>query len=517
MGEGDMARQLQGKRKGIRMINEIARMSAKGISQMKIASALNISRNTVRKYLNINKKCLDNVTLDSNCREYQAPFAEFVDWKSVRSKTDRGVQLRVIWEEDLLTSTHIALKTVPYVSFWREYKRRYPLIPLHLHKNHPPGERCEIDYKGDAKGLCYFDRETGEHVQCKLFGAVLCFSQLFFARATLTEKQGDIFTGIAKSFEYFKGVPATVAVDNTKTLVNKAHRYDPELNPEFKYFCDHYGTSPLAMRPRKPKDKNLIENALGVFWRWAEPKVREQQFGSLLEINSFLRSLVDTFNKRIMSKYQQSRQEKFLGGEANKLGQLPEYQYQFGQWKESQVHPDCHIQICHNFYSVPYQLRGSSVDVRLSTQYLEVFSKLERIAIHRILSTSSRGRYVTNQAHLPESHLAINEFTVKRAHQDAERIGVATYVVVSNLLTKSSHPLMYLRRCQGILRLAQRYSADSLEKSCEYIVNLGIEMPRLKDIEQIAKNHIFFQEDTKSQIVRNPNPNLRGQLSWSQQ
>ena len=44
-------RTAKGKVKGPRMIHEIKRMTELGISQRKIARALDVSRNTVKKYL----------------------------------------------------------------------------------------------------------------------------------------------------------------------------------------------------------------------------------------------------------------------------------------------------------------------------------------------------------------------------------------------------------------------------------------------------------------------------------
>jgi hypothetical protein len=64
------------------------------------------------------------------------------------------------WEQRVVTNED--LHQVPYVSFWREYRRRFPNIPIGLLKLHPPAERCEIDYKGDAAGPGYIDRHTRE-------------------------------------------------------------------------------------------------------------------------------------------------------------------------------------------------------------------------------------------------------------------------------------------------------------------------------------------------------------------
>lgn len=495
-----MQRGRRGTAKGPRMIQEIIRLKALGLSERKIAKALDCSRNTIAKYLDGELK-----TVKPIFSEYRAPWSDSVDWQKVHEATLKGTPLSEVCEQ---------FCDVPYVSFWREYRRRYPNIPLDLHKIHPPGERCEVDYKGDSPGLGYIDRRTREFIPCRLFGAVLPFSQLFFPRATLTEKQPDLLRSMAEAYSYFGGVPQTTAVDNAKALVNRAHRYDPDIHREFSHFAEHYGTAPLAMRPGKPKDKNFIENALGVFWRWARRQIAARQFYSLGDLNDFLRELADAFNDRVQRKYGQSRLQKFEAGEREKLLALPHCSYSLGDWKVAKVHPDCHIQVAKNFYSVPYQFRGKEVEVRISEGLVEVFANLECIARHLRIQAVVAGQYRTVENHLPDAHRAMREATPQMALAQAEQVGVATLGIVRPLIEEARHPLMYLRRVQGILRLERRYSREALEKACETLGLAGIKAPRLRDVEGIIKCNLDSRSAAILPMRRGPNPYLRGQMSW---
>jgi transposase len=522
-----MAARKNGKAKGPRMIKEILRLKTMGLGSKAVAAALGISKNTVKAYLRAHEQAQGDgvpgpVVLAlargdaATAPPYTAPWAPLVDWGGVKDAADRGVQLAHYFEEHVATSNDPRLGAVPYVTFWREFKRRFPTIQLDFHKVHPPGQRGELDYKGDAAGLGYIDRASGAFVPCRLFGHILCFSQLFYAQATRTEKQVDMLGALAQSFAFFGGVAHTTAVDNAKAQVTRAHRYDPDINPEFFRFAEHFGTAPLAMRPRKPKDKNLIENALGVFWRWAGPKIRQRTFFSLAELNGFIGELLDWFNSRIQKKYGQSRRQKFEQGEREKLLELPATAYEVGEWKKLKLHPDCHIQCGYNLYSAPYALRGKELDVRVTPHFVEIFHQLERVAIHLAASANHRGRYVTKDAHLPPAHLAMKEFTPAKALADAGHIGVATLQIVESLLTTVPHPLLHLRRVQGILRLAARHSSATLESACQVLVQLGVQLPRLDDVEGIIKNRSTEPPaPCSTDVIRGPNPNLRGQKSWS--
>ena len=507
--------------KGPRMINEILRLHRMGLGTEKIAAALSLSRNTVRRYIRQQSLADMEGTLGPvaaalgppHSPAYHAPWSSLVAWEAVKSATSRGVQLRHFWEEHVATGERPALRGVPYVSFWREFKRRFPVVALDMHREFPPAERCEADYKGVDAGVGYTDVHSGSFIQCHLFGNILAFSQLLYVEATHSEKQLDFLSAFARSFTYFGGVPATAMVDNAKVGVSKAARYDPDFQPEFTYFCEHFSTAHLAAQVKSPKHKCFIENALGVFWRWAGPKVRQRQFFSLASLNVFLRDLLDAFNSRIQRKYGESRRQKFEAGERSKLSPLPSAHFQVASWKVATAHPDCHVQVGFNFYSVPYQLRGKELGVRVTPHFAEVFFNMERVALHVLFSGSQRGRYQTKREHLPESHLAVKEFTPRRALQDAKSIGPATLGVVENLFAVSSHPLLHLRRIQGILRLGQRYCAAKLEAACQKILTLGIQSPRLADIEAIVKGGT----DTPGappDVVRGVNPNLRGQRSF---
>jgi len=508
-----MRKQTDGRSKDPRMIREIQRLKEMGLSKRQIAKALGCSRNTVDKYL-------DEGTSDGDAPpagaspEYRPRWSESIDWPSIHNATQKGDPLSALWEERIKTAT--ATVSLPYVSFWREYRRRYPQVPLELHKIHPPGERCEIDYKGDAPGLGYIDRRTREFVPCRLFGAVLAFSQLFFPCATHTEKQPDLFASISHAYAYFGGVPMTSAVDNAKAAVNKAHRYDPDIHREFAHFSDHFGTAPLAMRPGKPKDKNLIENALGVFWRWARRQLRGKTFHSLSELNDFLGQLADLFNDRVQRKYGVSRRQKFEDGERARLLPLPAAPYSFGEWKTAKVHPDCHIQVGKNFYSVPFTLRGREVEVRVTAALVEAYSNLDCVARHIRAHGNAVGQYITKAAHLPETHLAMREATPQHAIADAAEVGKATETVVRSLIEEVRHPLMYLRRVQGILRLVKRYSKADLERACQVIVQVGTKSPRLGEIEALIKVSLDPRSAPVIPIQRQPNPFLRGQNNWRQ-
>ena len=444
---------------------------------------------------------------------YVAPWANQVEWKLVAEGISRGQSLADHLEsyQSQLDLGHV-LKAIPYVTFWREYRRRYPKVDLVMHKNYQPGLRAEADYKGREPAFGYIDKKTGEWIQLELFGAALCFSQLFYAEATETQRQSDWLMASQGSFRYFGGVPETVGIDNATVSVRRADFYDPDVNPEYWKFSEHFGFAPIPTAPGEPTHKAVIENLLGVFWRWVRPRFKRRTFFSKAEVNRFLFEMCDEFNNRIQKKYGSSRRERFNAAEKEKLKPLPTESYEIAEWQKAKLHPDCHVQVKWNFYSAPYTLRPKELDVRVSPSFIEVFHGLERVALHVRWPENQKGRYRTENSHLPPAHQAMQEYTPQKVLEDAGKIGPQTLALVERIITKSRHPLLFLRRCQGIVRLKSRVGAENLERASGTINALEIKFPRLTELEGIAKAP---PPTVPKPICRGANPYLRGQWTWS--
>ena len=150
---------MAGKRKGVRMVQEIQRLKKLGLGKKAVARALRISRNTLKRYWDGEGEAAKSVVVSVG---YHAPWSENLDWSAVKEAVRKGQALAHYWEElQNGLSPGDPLGEVSYVSFWREYRRRNPETPLKFGQVFPPGACCEIDYKGTRPGLGYTDPTTG--------------------------------------------------------------------------------------------------------------------------------------------------------------------------------------------------------------------------------------------------------------------------------------------------------------------------------------------------------------------
>jgi hypothetical protein len=84
-----------------------------------------------------------------------------------------------------------------------------------------------------------------------------------------------------RAFEAIRGVPELVVPDNAKTAIVKASFYEPEVNRTYAEMAAHYGTAVLPARPRKPRDKAKVEQAVLIVERWLLGRLRRRTFYGL--------------------------------------------------------------------------------------------------------------------------------------------------------------------------------------------------------------------------------------------
>jgi hypothetical protein len=126
-----------------------------------------------------------------------------------------------------------------------------------MRQTHGAGEKLFVDYAGDTVTVVV-DRLNDKTRQAHLFVAVLGASSLSYAEARWTETLPDWLGCHVNALEAFGGAPALFVPDNAKVAVIKACRYDPQVNRSYAGMADHYGSSVLPTRPRRPRDVRAV-------------------------------------------------------------------------------------------------------------------------------------------------------------------------------------------------------------------------------------------------------------------
>lgn len=422
-------------RETVPMQKQILELHGQGMSDRMIAKIVGRNRRTVVRIIKRGEAVQPNIE--------NPEWAKSVDWEKVRLEVARGTQMNILAREH-------AGEKISYVQFWRHFNKTYPDLPTAtMRLTHKPGEKCFFDY---SQGIDVIDKTTGEIKSTQLMCGVLAMSSYTFGEFTWTQKREDLTRSMENAFRYFGGVTPYVTVDNQRAAVDKAHWYDPDVNPTFIDFANHWSFAVIPARPYKPRDKGANESAIGVVQKQFYQEVRDRKFYSLEELNDAFRHYIDRLNSVVMKDWGVSRRDRFEG-EKDLLRPCPNENWEQSEWRKAKVHADCHVQILKKFYSVPYQFVGRDVRVRITSKLVEIFDQdLNSLSSHaRLLGKETHS---TNSNHYPVEKVALTQFSVQLALREAEKIGDETAKLVAQLLG-GAYPLKYLRRVQGILRLHQ--------------------------------------------------------------
>ena len=136
------------------------------------------------------------------------------------------------------------------------------------------GERVFVDYAGPTVGV--HDTKTGETRKAQIFVGILGASNYTYAEAHWSQQLPNWIAAHTRMFEFFGGSPKIVVCDNLKSAVTKASRTEPVVHPAYQHLAEHYSTVILTARPRKPKDKSKVENAVLIVERWILFRLRKR-------------------------------------------------------------------------------------------------------------------------------------------------------------------------------------------------------------------------------------------------
>ena len=475
----------------MRRIRETLRLHLLGgLSYAEVARSLRISKSAVGKYVLLARvagvdwdiaRALSDDELESRLYRpalTRASNQAAPDFGLVHQELKRaGVTLMLLWEE-YARDNPLAYKYTSFCIKYREFAQRQQRS---MRQIHIAGEKLFVDYAGSTVPIV--DAGTGEITQAQIFVATLGASNYTYACATPRQTTVDWIGAQVNALEFIGGVPRLIVPDQTRALIKRADRYDPEPNRSYEEFAKHYGCAVLAARPAHPRDKRKGEGSVLLVQRWILARLRNRRFFSLGELNVAIAELLADLNQRPFKKLPGCRRSAFELLDAPALKPLPATRYAISRWKVVKVNIDYHVEFEDHYYSVPHRLVGAKLDLRVTGNLLECFASNQRVAGHAV--SAVRGGFTTTAEHMPASHRAHLEWTPVKLIAWGQRIGVSTAAVVTWQLEHRPHPEQGYRACLGLLALVRRFSAERLEAACTRA--MAIRAPHLRSVANILK------------------------------
>jgi transposase len=224
---------------------EIRVLRRQGKSIREISRMLNVSRNTVRRYLRgEGLPRYEREARPSKLDAYKQYIAE-----RVQAAAPDWIPATVLLRE---------LRALGYPG-------GYSILKDHLATLRPVAK---------LEPLIRFETEPGRQMQCDfatirrgrerlaVFIATLGWSRATYVEFVTDERLETLLGCHERAFYFFGGVPREVLYDNMRTVVIDRDRYGPGLhryNRTFLDFAHHHGFVPRLCRPYRAKTKGKVE------------------------------------------------------------------------------------------------------------------------------------------------------------------------------------------------------------------------------------------------------------------
>jgi transposase len=514
---------MAGKTITMNKLKQIIRLRKEGVALQTIAKAVDISRNTVKKYLRL-------IEIKELSAEELLQLQDHA-LDALLQDPDPADEMRLTalstmfpyFERELLRTG------VTRWVLWGEYRQQYPdgfsysrfcdhfkqwkiSRSSTMHFEHEPADKLFIDFTG--KKLTIVDPATGELTEVEIYIAVLGYSQLTYVQAVNSQRKEDFITATENTFHFLGGVPKVLVPDNLKSAVTKADKYEAELNSTFLDFANHYGTSVLPARSYKPRDKAPVERAVNIAYSRIFAPLRNQVFYSLVSLNQAIAGLLATHNERLFQQRPVSRRQLFEQDEKPLLIALPAERYELKQYKEVTVMKNGHIQLSDDkhYYSVPYRFIGCKVKLIYTTTQVSVFYHRERIAWHP--RSIKRYGHSTMHDHMPSSHQFVSEWNPEKFTGWAAAIAPVVKDYITRVLETTTYPEQAYRSCVGILGYEKKVGRQRLINAVERATYFGIfNYTIIKKILHSSLDQLAFGDESGS-VSLPEHDNIRGPQSY---
>ncbi len=511
-------------------IQEIIRRKNQGESNRSIARNTGFSRSTITEYCNILNDCGYDFKQAITLSE-EALLALITQAKqetpllTPERKLALGGQL-ALWCKELTRTG------VTRLLLWQEYKKDHPdgygytqfcyYLSQHqninqatMHFTHRPGECMMVDYAGDT--IHYIDKDTGEQIECQVLVCVLPYSGYAYVQAMHSQQQDEFIGGLNNALFYFGGVPRNIKMDNLKSGVKKANRYDPDFNDLMNSFSAHFGINCTTARVAKPKDKPHVEGSVLIAYRRIYAPLRNKVFYSLAELNYAMLELLQVHHELPFQNKPYTRNDLLLE-EKPLLATLPDKPFEKYCITQAKVQKHYHVQLGQDkhFYSVPYKLIGKMLNVIYTLDIVEIYDHLERVAIHQRVSRSYG--HTTLKEHMPPNHIHYQDqqgWDSEYFKRESLKTGVFTHEFVLRLLLSREFIEQTYTACLGVLRLCKKYPSERMENACERaLIPANISYRQLENILKKGIDKVPLPMKNTEQITIPFHPNIRGKQEY---
>ena len=244
-----------------------------------------------------------------------------------------------------------------------------PSKEIYFPQEHHPGELCQSDFTHmDKLGVTI----SGEPFPHLIYHFVLTYSNWEMGTICFSESFESLSEGLQNALWRLGGVPIKHRTDRLTAAVNKADN-PQEFTDRYASLLRHYGLCGCKTQASSPNENGDVEQRHHRFKRALDQSLMlrgSRDFASREDYDLFLRDLFQQLNMGRSARFSE---------ELPILRKLPLQRLDSCKRLKLSVGPSSTIRVNHNTYSVNSRLRGERIDVRLYSEYLEVWYGQRRV------------------------------------------------------------------------------------------------------------------------------------------
>ena len=374
------------------LLGKIRRMYYRDkLSLSEIARRTSLSRNTVKKWL----KSPEGAEPKYRRRPQERKLAPHQDWLSKaletdahRPKRDRRTAQK-LWQ-DLRTQgfTGSYSRVTEFVRRWREHDGQSANKAAYIPLKFALGEAFQFDWSEEHLVIGGVWRKIlASHLK-------LCASRAFVVQAYPTQGHEMLFDAHTRSFAALGGIPRRGIYDNMKTAVDKVQKGKSRIvNARFSAMASHYLFDPDFCNVASGWEKGVVEKNVQDSRQRLWQDAGRERFGSFAELNVWLL-------ERCRSLWQELRHPEYAD---LTVAEMLEHEQPslmpmvapFDGYVETlgKVSRTCLVTLDRNRYSVPCELVGQAVSLRLYPERIDIVAHDMCVARHPRTCSRQQTRY----------------------------------------------------------------------------------------------------------------------------
>ena len=364
-------------------------------SVREIAKATSLARNTVRKYLRIDKAEAPKYRRPEVPTKL-APFVEAVQQALLadarRSKKERRTAKALHAQIAAAGYQGGYSRLTDYIRHWRAARGGVQVGDAYVPLSFELGEAFQFDWSEEPLVI------GGQYQRLQVAHMKLCASRAFWLVAYPGQGHEMLFDAHTRSFAALGGVARRGIYDNMKTAVDRVGKGKTrEVSLRFTTMCAHYLFDADFCNVASGWEKGVVEKNVQDSRRRIWLDAREQRFSSLDELNAWLAERC----KALWAELRHPEHKAFSVAEMLELERqhlMPMPAPFDGYVQEfSRVSSTCLVTVARNRYSVPCELARHTVSTRLYPSRVVIVNEELVVAEHP--RQSGKGKTIYDWQH----------------------------------------------------------------------------------------------------------------------